>query len=133
MELNIICPENDRLNDFVSKNKYASIFQTGHILDIYNDVPNCESISLAAVDDNNDIIATLVGVKFKEKSGIFSALSSHSTIRGGPIWENNEIGKNAAIGLIEEYNKITKNRALYNKLIPSFCNNGLNNTIAIST
>lgn len=123
MEFKIINPKKEKLNNFVSKNKYATIFQTGSIIDAYHSVPNCEAISLAAVDENDEIIASLVGVRFIEKSGIFSALSSHSTIRGGPIWVDSEIGKNAAIGLIKEYDRITKKSTVYNKMVPSFNNN----------
>jgi len=118
MEFKIIKPDNDILNDFVFKNKYATIFQTGYMEMIYQNVPKCEAISLAAVDNNDEIIASLVGVKFIEKGGIFKHFSSHSTIRGGPIWVDNEIGIKAANSLIQRYDEITKNGSIYNRIYP---------------
>ena len=123
MEFKIIKINNDRLNDFVSKNKHGTIFQTSHMFDIYHDVPNCDVISLAAVDDTDEILATLVGVKFIEKSGVFKYFSTHSSIRGGPIWTNSKLGNKAAISLIKRYDEITKTKVLYNRIYPLFENN----------
>lgn len=122
MEFNVITPTKESLNEFVFKSEYATFFQTGHMHDIYADVPGCETISLAAVKDNQ-IFATLVAVMFIEKGGIFRHFSTHSTIRGGPIWINNEIGKKAAIILIREYNRITKNNVLFTKIYPPYHDN----------
>lgn len=122
MEFDVISPTKETLNEFVFNSEYPTFFQTGYMLDIYSNVPGCETISLAAVKDN-EIFATLVGVKFIEKDGIFRYFSTHSTIRGGPVWINNEVGKKAAISLIREYNKITRNNVLFNKIYPIHCNN----------
>lgn len=122
MDFNIINDNNDRLNDFVSKNKHGTIFQTSHMFDIYHNVPNCDVISLAAVDDTDEILATLVGVKFVEKGGIFKYFSTHSSTRGGPIWVDTELGEKAAISLIKRYNKIQKNNVVYDRIYPFFEN-----------
>jgi len=114
-EFSIMKPEKDMLNKFVSKNKYATIFQTGHMLDIYHDVPNCEPLALAAVDDNGEILASLVSIKFTEISEI-GYLSSHITIRDAPLWVNSECGKSAALELINKHDKITKKGSLYNRI-----------------
>lgn len=114
-KVSIIKPEKDMLNKFVSKNKYATIFQTGHMLDIYHDVPDCEPLALVAVDDNDEILASLVSIKFTEISEI-GYLSSHITIRDAPLWVNSECGKRAAIELINKHDKITKKRSLYNRI-----------------
>lgn len=122
MEFDIISPNKETLNEFAFENQYSTFFQTGYMLDIYSDIPDCETISLAAVK-GNEIFATLVGVKFIEKGGILRHFSTHSTIRGGPIWVDSEIGRKAAMSLIQEYNKITKNNTLFNKIYPMYDNN----------
>lgn len=122
MEFNVISPTKESLNEFVFRSEYATFFQTGYMLDIYADVPGCETLSLAAVKDNQ-IFATLVAVKFTEKDGVFKSFSTHSTIRGGPIWIDNEVGKKAAISLIREYNKIIKNNVLFTKIYPLYHDN----------
>lgn len=121
MDFDVISPERGTLNEFVFKNQHSTFFQTGYMLDIYSDVPNCEIISLAAVKDN-EILATLVGVKFIEKGGILKHFSTHSTVRGGPIWIDTEDGKKAAISLLQEYNKMTKSNVLFNKVYPMYDN-----------
>lgn len=122
MEFDVISPKKEILNEFVFKSRYPTFFQTGYMLDIYSNVPGCETIALAAVKDN-EIFATLVGVKFIEKGGIFRHFSTHSTIRGGPIWIDNETGRRAAISVIQEYNKRTKSDVLFNKIYPMYDNN----------
>lgn len=123
MEFDVISPKKETLNEFVFKSQYSTFFQTGYMLDIYSEVPGCEPISLAAVKDN-EILASLVGVKFIEKDGVFKRFSTHSTIRGGPIWVDSEIGRKAAMSLIQEYNRRTKNVSLFNKIYPMY-DNGL--------
>lgn len=122
MEFEIISPNKEILNEFAFENQYSTFFQTGYMLDIYSNVPDCETISLAAVK-KDQIFATLVGVKFVEKGGMYKYFSTHSTIRGGPIWIENDVGRKAAMSLIQEYNKITKNNTLYNKIYPMHDNN----------
>jgi len=122
MEFDVISPSKEKLNKFAFENQYSTFFQTGYMLDIYSGVPGCETISLAAVKDE-EILATLVGVKFVEKSGILRHFSTHSTIRGGPIWVDSEIGRKAAMSLIHEYNEITKKDTLFNKIYPMYDNN----------
>ena len=117
-EFHIITPDKDMLNAFVSKNRYGTFIQTGHMLDIYRNMPNCNASSLAAVDDNDEILASLISVKFIEKSKMGS-LSSHITIRGGPLWVNSERGKRAAIELINKHSKITKKGFLYTRIYPN--------------
>ena len=75
MKFEIISPNKETLNEFAFENQYSTFFQTGYMLDIYSDVPGCETIHLAAVK-NDQIFATLVGVKFTEKDGMFKYFST---------------------------------------------------------
>lgn len=119
MHFSIVEPDRVKLNDFAIKNEYGTIFQSGHILDVYQDVPNCYASSLAVIDESDNIIASIVSVKFVEKKKL-GYFSSHSTIRGGPLWEDSERGEKAVLLLLNEYNNISKKKSLYSRIYPNF-------------
>lgn len=120
MDFEIFKPSKKQLNDFVSENEYSTIFQSGDILDIYENTPRCTPISLAALNNKGKIVATLIGVAFQEKGGIFKYFSSHATIRGGPIYINNEEGKKAASFLIKKYIEGLGTEILYSRIYPMY-------------
>lgn len=122
MTFEIIEPKYDELNKFVYDNSYGTIFQTSHFLEIFKDVPNCEPFSMAAIDKNGNIISSLVGVEYTEKEGIIKKVSTHSTIRGGPIFIPSEIGLESAINLVKKYNERKNSNSIYTHIYPFFKN-----------
>jgi len=111
-------PRLESLNEFVSKGPYPSIFQTGYMVEVYRRAKRCEPIVLAAENSSGEIIGSLVGIKFTEKEGLLKNLSSHSTIRGGPIFLHDESGQEVARSLLLEYETIVKRGTLYSRIYP---------------
>jgi hypothetical protein len=108
-------------NEFVYRNKYGNIFQTFEISEVYKKSKDSEPLMLAAINENTDeILAGMLIRKRKEKVGFLSSFSSHATIRGGPIFEDNEHGIDAVVQLLKYYDKRMKKEALYTRIYPVY-------------
>lgn len=106
-------------DEFVSENPNTSIFQTLDIADVYNRDKSCTSLILVAIDeDTGEIVASLLAKILEEKPGFLSSFSKHSSIRGGPIFVNNEEGIEAVSLLLQHYTEIVKKDALYSRIYP---------------
>ncbi|MDD5616184.1 MAG: peptidoglycan bridge formation glycyltransferase FemA/FemB family protein [Candidatus Methanoperedens sp.] len=115
----IIEPNEVDLNAFVEKSEYPSIFQTTHMVEVYKSIDGYEPVTLAVINENNEILSSLVAVKFIENKFIKS-LSKHSTVRGGPIFSQKDDGIKATELLLNEYNNNAKRDALYSRIYPLF-------------
>jgi len=118
----------EELDKFVSENPVTSIFQTPDMAEVYKRNKGCKPIILAAINENtNEILASLLAKKLIRKPGVLESFSTHSTIRGGPIFVDNKDGIKAVSLLLDEYNKIAeKEGILYTRIHP------LNNTPQIT-
>jgi len=103
-------------SEFVFNHPHGNIFQTPEMAEVYKNTKNYEPISLAVVDENDNIIAILLAVVIKEMNGFLGSFSARSIIQGGPLLVESERGLNAASLLIEEYNKFAKKYALYSEI-----------------
>ena len=108
-------------NEFVYKNEFGNIFQTYEISEVYEKSKENEPLMLAAINENTDeILATMLIRKRKEKQGFLSSFSSHSTVRGGPIFVDNEWGIVAVEQLLRYYDKLVRKEALYTRIYPVY-------------
>ena len=109
----------EALDKFVYENPYTSIFQTPDMAEVCRRDKKSTPLVLAAVDeDTGEIVASLLARIKEEKRGFLSSFSRHSTIRGGPIFRDNEQGVAAVSKLLQYYNEITKKDALYSRIYP---------------
>ncbi|RLG31408.1 GNAT family N-acetyltransferase [Methanosarcinales archaeon] len=109
--------------DFVYENPNTSIFQTLEMAEVYKRNKNCTPLVLVAIDEDTDeIVVSLLAKILAEKSGVLSSFSKHSTIRGGPIFRDDDEGVIATSQLLCHYNEISKKKVLYSRIYP------LNNT-----
>lgn len=107
------------LDKFVSENPVTSIFQTPDMAEVYKRNKGCKPIILAAInEDTNEILASLLAKKLTRKPGILESFSTHSTVRGGPIFLDNEYGIKAASLLLSEYNSNWKGNSIYTRIFP---------------
>jgi lipid II:glycine glycyltransferase (peptidoglycan interpeptide bridge formation enzyme) len=97
-------------DEFVAKNTKGNIFQTYEMYEIYKDTKNYEPLILVVTDDNNNILAGLVASIIWEPN--LKSFSARSIIKGGPVWTD----ENALVFLLQEYDKIAKNKALYGEI-----------------
>jgi len=102
-------------SDFVYNHPHGNIFQTPEMAEVYKRTKNYEPISLAVIDDTDNIIALLQAVVIREK-GILGPLSSRSIIQGGPLFVEGEEGIKALKMLIEYYDRIIRKKAIYTEI-----------------
>jgi len=108
-------PNRKDWSDFVYNHPHGNIFQTPEMAEVYKRTKNYEPITLAALDDNNRIIAFLQAVLIKE-GGILGPFSSRSIIHGGPLFVEGEEGTKAFKMLIEYYDRIMRKKAIYTEI-----------------
>ena len=106
-------------DEFVRENPNTSIFQTLEMAEVYKRNKNCTPLTLVAIDEaTGEIVASLLAKILAEKSGFLSSFSTHSTIRGGPIFRDSKEGILATAQLLHHYNEIAKKEALYSRIYP---------------
>ncbi len=107
------------LDKFVYENPKTSIFQTSHMAEVYNRSKGCSALILAAIDeDSGRILASLLAKILEEKQGFLRSFSRHSTIRGGPIFVDNEHSSAVVSRLLQHYNETIKKNVLYSRIYP---------------
>ena len=105
----------DKWSKFVYNHPQGNIFQTPELAEVYKRTKNYEPITLAAVDDATDeILAVLLAVVIKVKSGILGSFSKWSLIQGGPLFVDE--GLEAAHTMIQYYDSIVKKKAIYTEV-----------------
>ena len=110
-------PDKTQWGEFVSNHPHGNIFQTPDMADVYKRTKNYEPITLAAIDTkNNEILVVLQAVVINDMRGILGSFSSRSIVQGGPLFIENEKGINAVKVLMEQYDKIAQNKALYTQI-----------------
>lgn len=105
---------------FIYDNPNTSIFQTLDMAEVYKRNTDTEPLILVAINEGNgEILASLLVKKVQAKRGFLSSFSLHSTIRGGPIFENTYDGITATSLLLKEYNnRANKWGPLYTRIYP---------------
>ncbi|NIA11169.1 MAG: peptidoglycan bridge formation glycyltransferase FemA/FemB family protein [Nitrospiraceae bacterium] len=102
--------------DFVHNHSCGSIFQTHEMRGVYEQTKNYEPISLAAINDSEEIVALVQAVVIKEMGGFLGGFSARSVIQGGPLFVDSSVGYEAVSLLMNEYDRIARKRALYSEI-----------------
>lgn len=109
--------DRDDWDRFVNSNSRATVFQTSNMAEVYKRTTKYEPVLIAAVNERTDeVLATLLVVIKKEKNGFLGSFSTHSSIRGGPIFDDSQTGITAASELIKYYDKEIRKKALYTRI-----------------
>lgn len=102
---------------FVNSNPRATVFQTASMAEVYKRTAKYVPVSIAAVNEHtNEVLATLLVVIKNEKNGFLGSFSAHSSIRGGPIFNDSQAGISAAAELIKYYDKKIRKKSLYTRI-----------------
>lgn len=106
-------------NNFVFNNQNTSIFQTLEMAEVYSVNKDTRPLILVAInEENNEILASLLAKILSHKNGFLKSYSTHSTIRGGPIFKDDVNGISATSKLLLHYNNIVKKDVLYSRIYP---------------
>lgn len=98
-------------NKFVYNNPNTSVFQTLEMAEVYKRNKNTQPLILIAInEDTGEILASLLAKILSHKSGYLKSFTSHSTIRGGPIFKNDADGILATLELLNHYNEVVKKK-----------------------
>ena len=107
------------LDEFVYENPNTSIFQTSCMAEVYRRNKWCTPLVLGAINENTgEIVASLLAKTKEEKRGFLSSFSTHSTIRGGPIFMDNNDGFAGVSLLLQQYNNLIKKDAIFSRIYP---------------
>jgi lipid II:glycine glycyltransferase (peptidoglycan interpeptide bridge formation enzyme) len=101
---------------FVYDHPHGNIFQTPEMAEVYTRTKNYEPISLAVIDDTDEIVAILLAVVRKVMGGILEPFSSMAIIQGGPLFAEGESGIDALKVLMDHYDKLARKKALFTEI-----------------
>jgi len=98
----------------VKSHSQGNIFQSTEMYQVYKETKNYEPVSLAVVNEKDEILAVLLAVIQKEHQGLLGIFSSRSIIIGGPLVKD----KNTKVldFLLSEYNKRINGKAIYSQI-----------------
>ena len=105
--------DKEEWGEFVYNHPHGNIFQTPEMYEVYQQTKKYEPIFVAVVNENEEIIGTLLAVIQKEHSGLLGKFSSRSIVWGGPLVKNYDSGILDCI--LSEYNKTIKGKAIYSQ------------------
>lgn len=103
-------------SDFVYNHPHGNIFQTPEMAEVYKRTKNYEPISLAVVDDTDEIQAVMLAVVIKEMKGILGSFTARSIVQGGPLFSEGDLGFKATLHLLQKYEEIARKKAIYSEI-----------------
>ena len=109
-------PDIKQWSKFVYNHPQGNLFQTPEMAEVYKRTKNYELISLAVLDDTDEILAVLQAAVIKDVSGFLGSFSARAIIQGGPVFIENENGIKAVKQLMEHYDEIAHKKALYTQI-----------------
>jgi len=99
--------------EFVYNHPDGNIFQTPEMYEVYKNTKNYEPVFVAAVDENQEILGTLLAVFQKEHSGLLGMFSARLIILGAPLVKDNNL--EVLDFILSEYNKVAPKKAIYSQ------------------
>jgi len=103
-------------SDFVYNHPHGNIFQTPEMAEVYKRTKNYEPISLAVVDNTDEIQAVMLAVVIKEMKGILGSFTARSIVQGGPLFSEGDLGFKATLHLLQKYEEIARKKAIYSEI-----------------
>lgn len=115
--IKIINVKKEDYDNFVNANPHTSVFQTSDMAEVYRRTKGYAPSMVAAInEETSEILASLLAVTITEKKGFFKSFTSHTTIRGNPIFKSGKEGTEAAIMLMNNFNKVIDQDSLYTRV-----------------
>jgi lipid II:glycine glycyltransferase (peptidoglycan interpeptide bridge formation enzyme) len=101
---------------FVLENRDGNIFQTPEMYKVYLNTERYEPIFTAILDENERILATMLGVRIEESGRIASKFSSRVVVYGGPIISEKGEETTLLRSILEAHNEHTGKRAIFTEI-----------------
>lgn len=111
-------PANEKLDAFAFKQPDGNIFQTSHMAEVFKKAKRCDSLKLCAVNENDEIIASMIALKFIAVSDFLKLFTTHSTVMGGPIFTEDRDGLRGLSLLIKHYDQMGGKKSIYRRIYP---------------
>ena len=92
----------------------TNIFQSPQMFKVYQKTKNYEPLFLVAVNEEEEVVGSLLAVIQKEHSGFLGKFSARSIIMGGPVVKDNDTV--VLDYLLKEYLKQIKGKAIYTQV-----------------
>ncbi|HEY9246720.1 MAG TPA: peptidoglycan bridge formation glycyltransferase FemA/FemB family protein [Candidatus Methanoperedens sp.] len=108
-------PDKKQWAEFVYNHPHGNIFQTPEMAEVNRHTKNYEPITLAALK-SEEIVALVNAVVIKEMRGSLGQLTARAIIQGGPLFIDDETGREAVKSLMEHYDAIACKKAIYTQI-----------------
>ncbi|MBN2013924.1 MAG: peptidoglycan bridge formation glycyltransferase FemA/FemB family protein [Candidatus Altiarchaeota archaeon] len=114
----------EKWSKFVGENPYGNLFQSPKMFEVFLRTKNMEPVCLFAVDENDNILASVLAFLSKEKGGILKSVATRAVIHGGPL-SYTEDRTNNLCKLMSRYDEIVSQKAMFTEIrmlheIPEF-------------
>lgn len=110
-------PDKNLWQQFVNNHPKGNIFQAPIMAEVYRNTKNYQPVILAAIEsETNDISALVQAVIIKEFTGILDQFTARSVITGGPLYRDSDTGNNAAVQLMEYYDRTVGSQVIYTEI-----------------
>jgi serine/alanine adding enzyme len=111
-------PANEKLDAFALKQPEGNIFQTSYMAEVFKNAKRCDSLKLGVVNENDEIIASMVAIELIAVSNFLKFFTTHSTVMGGPIFTTDRESLKGLSLLIKYYDKMEKKKSIYSRIYP---------------
>ena len=108
--------DREEWSEFVFEHPHGNIFQTPEMREVYEQTKNYEPITLSVVDGGGEILALVQAVVIREMGGFPGSFSARAIVQGGPLFVDDKNGASALEMLMEYYDKMVHNKALYTQI-----------------
>lgn len=110
-------PDIKKWDEFIYNHPRGNIFHSSYIVEVYRKTKNYEPVTLAAIDtSSNEVLALISAVIVKESSGFLGSFTSRAIMQGGPLYVDNEAGKEAVNILLDTFDKIVGKKVIYTQV-----------------
>ena len=103
-------------NKFVQENEHGNVFQTPGMYKVFLNTERYEPIFTALLDENENIMALLLGVKITEPGRLAGMFSSRIIVYGGPLVVKREDSSILIEAVLAAHNTVAKKRAIFTEL-----------------
>ena len=106
--------DRQKWSEFVQAHPQGNIFQTPEIYDVYKHTKNYEPLFLAAVNEDGNILATLLAIIQSDYGNFLGSLTARSIILGGPLVKDDDAVMLTFI--LQEYENLLGDSAIYTQI-----------------
>jgi lipid II:glycine glycyltransferase (peptidoglycan interpeptide bridge formation enzyme) len=101
---------------FVQDNDYGNIFQTPGMYKVYLNTERYEPVFTALLDENENIIALMLGVKISERGRLAGMFSNRIVVYGGPLVTNQGDCSVLHEKILRAHNTEAKKKAIFTEI-----------------